>query len=233
MSLLNKLEKNMNVQFDKFIDAIVDTYGVDKDELVQLAKQFEVSKKESKSKTEPVSCVEGELDPVELVKKTVVELKALCKERGHKVSGKKEELVSRLLGKTIELPKAEKKERKTKDSSEAKLSVPLLKKVKEAKGQTVVRRNNFGNFAHLESGLVLHKDTHCAIGKQNEDGTIAELTDEDIETAKLFNLKYELPKNLDKDNLEQEKVDELEELEKEVDDEELEDDEEDEELLDE
>lgn len=229
MSLLNKLEKNMNVNFDKFLDSIVETYGVDKSELLELAKQFEV-KKEVKKET---SMPEGELNPVELVKKTVVELKALCKERGHKVSGKKEELVSRLLGKTVDLPKTEKKERKTKEKTETKFSKPLMHKIKEAKEQLVIRKNNFGNFMHLESGLVLDKDTHVAKGKQNEDGTISELTDEDIENARLFGIKYELPKNLDKDNLEQEKVDELEELEKEGDDEELEDDDEDSELLDE
>ena len=48
----------------------------------------------------------------------------------------------------------------------------------------------------LKLGLVFSKLDKNVIGKQNEDGTIIELTKNDIELCNKFKFKYILPENL-------------------------------------
>jgi hypothetical protein len=89
--------------------------------------------------------------------------------------------------------------------------------------------------------LVFNTKTKRVIGHQEEDGSVSELCDEDIENCKKFKFQYDTPQNLDKkaslggvkvqeleddedvDNVEEEVID-VEEVEEEV--EQVEDDEE-------
>lgn len=54
----------------------------------------------------------------------------------------------------------------------------------------IVRKNEFGNFIYPKNNLIIDKETKTVIGKQNENGTLDKLTDEDIELCKLYNLKW-------------------------------------------
>lgn len=61
-----------------------------------------------------------------------------------------------------------------------------------SKGMTL-RKNKFNNYEHLETKFIFDKTTKKVIGKQLDDGTIIELTIEDIEVCKKYRFKYLIP----------------------------------------
>jgi hypothetical protein len=167
-------------------------------------------------------------------------LMAFCKSKGLKQSGKKDEIVQRILeylktqsggSVTATVPKVSTKT----TSKTTKTTTPVvIANVAEKAGVNEIRKNKFGNYEHFESGLVFVKDSNIAIGHQNNDtGKVDTLTDRDIEMCKKFKFQYKIPANLTSDKgLDNVKVDELDDDE---DDEELDEDdlEEEEELEDE
>ena len=83
-----------------------------------------------------------------------------------------------------------------------------------------IRRNQFNNHEHPETCLVFCVKTKKVIGKQQDDGSVSQLTTDDIENCHKFKFEYFVPENLDnKTKLDDEKVEELEE--EEEDDEEI------------
>jgi len=150
-------------------------------------------------------------------------LAAMCKKEGLKVSGKKEELMTRLIDHLEKAPTAvaapvaaPAAPKKTAEDP------PVIKKVKNIAGELAIRKNKFGNFEHMQSGLVFNTDK-MVYGKQLEDGEIADLTAQDIETAKKYKFAFKLPENLNVNkNLEDVNIEELEE-EEELNDDDIED----------
>ena len=57
-------------------------------------------------------------------------------------------------------------------------------------------KNKFGNYEHPDTRLVIDKETEIFYGKQQDDGTIVELTINDIEWCKSMKLAYQLPTKL-------------------------------------
>lgn len=77
------------------------------------------------------------------------------------------------------------------------LSKQELKEQIEKRTQEVeVRRNKHGNWEHYGSGIVLDKQTRKAYGRQLDDGSVAPLSEEDIEVCKCVGFKYILPDNI-------------------------------------
>ena len=92
-----------------------------------------------------------------------------------------------------------------------KEETPVVKKLSSAIPIVSIRRNRYGNHEHSETTLVFDTKTKKAIGKQNSDGTIEELTEEDIDICNQWKFIYDIPVNLDKKtNLTDVKIDELE-----------------------
>lgn len=216
------------------------------------------SKETKKTVKKQVETVEKKIlnfDPTALAKMTVKDLKELCKANNHKQTGKKSELVDRLLGLEDTTAPKEKKVPVKKDKRTEKQIVdddakkPVIKKIKEKvekaisasedvsdisgsdisnsdvsdisssedgapsgttnKGKTntkkvlsadsdkstfQLRRNKFGNFENLKTGMVVNNpDDQVFIGKQEDGGTISPLTKEDIEFCKLHKLQYNIP----------------------------------------
>lgn len=123
--------------------------------------------------------------------------------------------------------KAEKKPTKTKAKKDTKeKDSPVISKIKESTPSLVIRRNKHGNYEHIETGLVLDKDTKEVFGRQTESGVV-NLTSDDIEQCKKYNFKYKIPetiqKSRDDDNAEDEEEEEDVEEEEEEDVEEEED----------
>jgi hypothetical protein len=150
------------------------------------------SKEDDDEKDEP-----SELTLERVLNAKVAELKVFCKSRGLAVSGKKDELVSRLTsyikngGGTKEEgdPKEVKKEPKT-------LVQAVIEKIKEANAPVIkIRKNEFGNYEDPVSKIVM-KD-NVAIGLQRSDGSVGELTQEEIELCKARRWQYKTPSNLD------------------------------------
>jgi hypothetical protein len=135
---------------------------------------------------------------------TVVELQALCKVRGLKSSGKKQDLIDRLIGKES-APSATKPATsasttapsKKKPTTATEDAVPkVVKQVQSTLQPVSIKKNSFGNFEHNETGFVFDKITQKVIGRQNKSGSIDPLNDADIEVCNKFKFKYVIPENL-------------------------------------
>ncbi len=76
----------------------------------------------------------------------------------------------------------------------------LKEKIEKRTTEIEVRRNKFGNWEHQGSGILIDRDTRKAYGKQEQDGSVSPLTDEDIELCKTIGFKYILPDNIKSKN---------------------------------
>ena len=85
--------------------------------------------------------------------------------------------------------KEEKKEKK-KGTDPAK--TPVIKKLTANIPNILIRRNKFNNYEHPESGLVFDNQEKIVIGKQNDDGNIDDLTEEDIDKCNAFKFRYKI-----------------------------------------
>lgn len=224
MSLNQKISSLIENHIDSFIKQISNSHGIDKDEL------WELWSGEKKNKPP-----ESSLNPTELNKLLLSDIKVMCKERGIKSSGTKKILISLLCGEdpSDSEPNVVKNKPKTKENTEP----PVLKKISASIPVISIHRNKFGNSEHSETSFVFDK-TKKVYGKQNSDGTIDELTEEDIDICNKYKFSYVLPSNLDKSSgLEDTKVEELDEEidsdEEDLDEDELLEEEEEEELLEE
>ena len=220
MSLTNTLQNTIQQIINKFIVNISEKYNIDQGELMKLwsgdnnnnKKTTTAIQSDDKKTVTALSTVDTEdLTAERLTKCTKKELEGLCKIRKLKVSGIKDALIARLLGK--EEPEAgasktkevdKKKVNKTETSQVIQKLITSIKPI-------AIRKNAFRNLEHLESGLVLDEKTKMVIGKQKPNGDVDPLQDDDIENCKKYKLSYTIPENLEnKNNLDKVKVQELE-----------------------
>lgn len=139
----------------------------------------------------------------ELSKLTKSEIMEMCKAKNIKVSGTKNELIDRLMECNNKTPS----------------QIPINKKLIEKIPKIEIKKNAHGNYEHLESSLVINNKTQKVYGKQNKDGTISDLTPEDIDLCNKYKFSYEIPANLEKKiNILDVKVDELDDDDIEYDD---------------
>ena len=77
--------------------------------------------------------------------------------------------------------------------------------------------------SHEETSLVFNNKTQKVYGKQNPDGTVSDLTPEDINLCNKYKFSYYIPDNLDKKSnmkdVELKELDDEDELEEEVEEE--------------
>lgn len=225
MSLQKNLNQFIENTINSYISLVSNKYNIDRNELQTLWSCGSVEFPVEKTLT---SIDMKDTSPERLTKSTVPELKALCKTKGLKCSGKKEELVQRLLDSDKKVEKVEKTETKVEKVEKAETKKPIKTSEKIAKPAIIkqiasnvpiiaIRKNAFGRHEHAQTGFVFENET--VIGKQKEDGTIEDLTDEDIEQCKQFKFKYNIPSNLDRNNtLDKVKVDGIEDEEEIIED---------------
>ena len=200
----------------------------------------------SETSTTSVDSKEESKEEFEITKEKVMTatkdmLAAMCKKKGLKMSGKKEELIQRLLDslKSSSLSTSSSSSSSSLSSStssstnktQSKKEEPsVIKNVKHNAGEISIRPNKFGNFEHVVTGLVFSRDK-IVIGKQSNTGEITPLTTEYIEMCKQYKFNYKLPENLNVnkslDDVSIEEVEEEEELDDEDIEEEVEEDDED------
>jgi hypothetical protein len=150
------------------------------------------------------------------------ELQEICKSKNLPVSGTKNDIIIRIMG------NIKPKTQPTISSNNKKTSSPpsVIKKLVEKIPTIQIRKNNFGNFEHSETKIIFNNVTKRAYGKQNDDGTVSELSHEDIDICHKYKFAYDIPENLDKKgNIDDDNDEELDNNE-EDDDEELIDEEE-------
>jgi hypothetical protein len=216
MSFNKKLNDLVENTIKDFISTVGEKYDLDPNDLYKLWSGEENTPKPTKKLYE-VPKATDEIDHKHLLSCKVPELKAMCKQRGLKCSGTKSELIALLLGK--------KDENTSPSKSPVKKAVikkcddtekPVIKKITSKVSTIPIRRNQFNNHEHPETCLVFCVKSKKVIGKQQDDGSVSQLTVEDIENCHKFKFEYVTPENLEsKTKLEDEKVEELEDEEEE------------------
>lgn len=242
MSLTQAIESVI----ENYVEKISEKFGLDKSELMAIWNSNETKTPRAAPRAVPKQSLESidmtDLSIERLTKASKAELTALCKARSCKCTGTKDVLINRLLGKEEDAPVQKSKKEKSEPKAKAKTAktergaaaTDVVKKLTADIPVIPVRRNNFGNFVHPESGIVFDRATYTAIGKQEDDGKVSDLTDEDIETCKRYKFKYNIPSNLDKNSLENVKIEgidddsDVEAVEEDIEEEEIEEDDEEE-----
>lgn len=228
MSLSKTIFDNIESNIKLYISQIASKFDLDESELY---KMWDCNSEYTKSQPVKVQSTsksidtDDSLDP-DLMKLNKKELAEICKSKNLPVSGTKPELVKRIMGGgQTSVKKAVVSSNNTTSKNE---KPSIIKKLGEKIQPIQIKRNSFGNFEHSESGLVINNVTKKAYGTQNSDGTISELTLEDIDLCHKYKFAYDVPENLNKNNDDDDELDdEMEEVE-----EELEEDVEDEDELD-
>ena len=194
MSISKSLMKEMDKMMSAFFDTIASKHGIDREELNKEWKNHSTDSKPSMTSVDM-----DDISPLRLSKCNKKELEALCRAHNHKVSGSKQELIDRLSGakSSTEVKEKEKKEPIKKMTRADVASSPAVKNLVSQTNVIPIRTNAFGNLEHPETSLVFNRKTEHVIGKQNDDGTICSLTDEDIQLCKKFKFKFDVPENLD------------------------------------
>ena len=235
MSFSDLVNKAVNANVDSFIERVASTYNLKADELRVMWSGEAVpvkSRAKPKAKATPtadanvVASVGGSAELNSLNKP---ELIAQCKTRGLKTTGTKAELVSRLSGEPEEKKPKEKVAKAVAPKASASKKEPAVAKTVQSKLEPVkISKNSFGRHEHRATGIVFDEITKKAVGKQNANGKVDSLTNDDIEACKKYKLPFTVPENLNSKNApvvqdeedEEDLGEDLEEEVEEVDDEE-------------
>jgi hypothetical protein len=237
MSIKQTVSKAIDQAIMTYIDQVATKYSLNRDDLLNDWEGY--SSPPSQPSQPPL---ENLPSTQELLKCSVAELKALCKQRNLPVSGTKAKLVSLLAESNKPQETVSPKKAPPKEKTSA-----ILKKVADITPTVAIRRNKWGNHEDPSTSFVFDKKSKKVMGKQNQDGSIDPLTKEDINICNKHKYDFIPPENLDHNKtLQDEQVDELAEdddedeevieSEEELDEEELledEDEEDEEELLEE
>ena len=202
---LNKMT-SLETTFHKAIDDVISNfalsiatkYKLNKDELLSLWKTTSVKVDDKikakipieKEVIESSDIEKPEFTVEELTAKKKAELQGICKDKKLKVTGKKEELIDRILSFKVK-PVV----KKSSTSSNAKT---LLQSLNSPPPAIRIRRNTWGNYEHPEHHFVFDKVTEVVVGIQLDNGTVKDLDEESIELCNKYKYKYVLPDNLDK-----------------------------------
>ena len=210
MSYSQAVNKAINQAVKNFVDAVATKYNLSASDLMKIWNDGQVESDQvvstaaaaSVSVSAPVAPVIGNLPSSgELNKLGKNELVAHCKARGIKTTGNKQELIARLTGENPSATTSEAKSSSTtaKSTSKAKKAEEVPKVVNQIQSTlqpSLVKKNSFGNYEHVETTFVFDNVTRKVIGKQNKNGKIDSLDDADIELCHKYKFKYNLPENL-------------------------------------
>lgn len=139
--------------------------------------------------------------PKELSVLSKSELVELCKTKKLKHTGTKPELLTRIV----------------ESENQAKTQPQITPKlVHRTVPPIALHRNKFGNFEHTETNFVFNEKTEKVYGKQNPDGSISQLSVDDINICNKFKFSYDIPSNLQQNSAADKVLTELDEEEEEV-----------------
>lgn len=181
MSFSENVQNAINNAILNYIDKISNKYKINKEDLLKLWNSTDTSEKKDDEKTYDDSkqkIVNG------LTKLTKPELIELCKSKGLKAKGTKSELIEIL---------SEEENKKTILKSQENINTKLVAKIPSI----AIKRNKFNNYEHEETSFVFDNKEKKVYGKQNPDGSISQLSKEDINVCNKYKFAYVIPDNLD------------------------------------
>jgi hypothetical protein len=217
MSLQQTVNKVINDHLQKFFERVTAKHSnISKKELEELWNSSEVLTQSSSDVDD--DCPKFLAPPTDITHEYLLkclkpELVGLCKKYNVKTTGTKNDLLAALREKLFS-NKTETEETTsitTKPTSSAKKTVepPVIKKLSATIPTVAISRNKFGNHEHTETSFIFDKKSKKVIGKQNPDGSIDELTEDDINLCNKHKFEYVLPNNLDKNAKNNATIDEL------------------------
>lgn len=195
VSILIKL---FNEKLDDFLSKLHAEQNI-RERALTKEEMYEIWANVSSSTTKsPAKSKSPERKTPQLTSMNVAELKALCKQHGLRVSGKKSDLIARLAEVLSESKEEENKEEEEVEIDEdSPKASPRPKKTKLKSREFTIRPNAWGNFEHPETQLIFDKTDKIVIGTQQDDGTIADLTPSDIENCKKYGFNWTVPEKLE------------------------------------
>lgn len=199
--LIPNLSDAINNSIDLFVQQIMNKYSIPSGEKTNILSLWKGSKSSPKS--------EPKLSSEIILKSSVSGLKALCRKHSLKVTGKKEILIQRLVDFMNNGSESKSVSGSKKKSSKKNVESKIQTAIKEKIPVIQIRRNQFGNYEHKETGFVFSKIDKNVIGKQNDSGVLDELTEDDIELCNKYKFKYVIPSNLNKKSIKDTIVDEI------------------------
>ena len=217
----NSLLKLVNTHVDDILTTISKRYDIKMNELYELINGG-TSSTTTSSSTPPTkssnivdlivqkSNAKGEQEKAKSTdKRTVADLKLLCKERNLPVSGTKVDLITRL-----QLFETSGSVPSTPTSTRKKAAAPkipeILTNLQAQRPTLEIKKTPDGFFEHEETHLIFDDEkSQTVIGVRIESGEIVELTDDDIEKCKQYGFKYNLPTNLELNDDKNIKIEEL------------------------
>ena len=214
MSLSDKIQSDIQIIINLYIDAVSNKFKLNKNELLSLWQ----NNTDLKTISQKSVIKEDNKDNNILLKLSKAELVEMCKTKKLKIGGTKQELVDRLTNEDVS----------TSTKIVKNSSPPVIKKLVEKIQSIQIKRNSFDNFEHSETSFVFNNKTQKVYGKQNKDGSISDLTPEDIDLCNKYKFSYIIPLNLD--NKSSSKDIDIKDLEDDVDDFEVEEEIEEEEI---
>lgn len=189
--------KHISQVFEQFFNVISEKYKVDYEKVKKVClynmKKEHINKKDVLLFEQAKEFLSKETPEGKL---TVDKLKELCRTKGLKINGKKEDLIKRLENPTLNANKVTATTRKKKSLFKAKDLSKIIDKLKGPISKLAVRKNSQGYYVHLETDIVFDPLSQKAIGKWKDD-QVKWLTKDDIETCINLGVLYELPENLD------------------------------------
>lgn len=192
----------MNSQIESFIQMLCAEFSLQRESVesvwARVAETASVDEgvPESKTAENPPEHTEASLR-----KMTVVMLKGILKDQGKRLSGKKDELIARILG-TDSISAATPTRKKLSGAKKPKVSAKkrdetTLGRLYEAnRPKITVRPNSFGNHEHPDTRLVFRGTPPLVYGRQLDDGSIESLSEETIALCNQYAFKYEPPVDL-------------------------------------
>ena len=220
MSLSQNINSYIDDTVSKYIRIISTKYNLDYESLLSewRGEMIPVEKK-------PVVPVEKKPDSIDTTESLMLlskqELQERCRKAGVRSSGTKNDLVKYLLDKKSQrkMPDFIKQTPPPQEEKKTEQKQTIIKKITASQPVFNIRRNKFNNYEDINTSFVFNNLTKKVIGKQNPDGSISDLTKEDINICNKYKFQYVLPTNLDKNTrTEDVKVEELDEEEEEADD---------------
>ena len=212
MSYSEKLLDVQNTIVTEFISELSQRYKLDHTELSKLWSNKNKKTANNKLPDIPSTSITGDVEmqphaenitsnvsftEADLKKCRVSDLKNICREKGLSVGGTKDILISRI----VENENSGSKSPKSLTPEVIKThsdNPPVHTKISSKLSQIVIKRNQFGNYEHVESRLIFNNKTQKVVGKQNPDGTIEELNPETLDLCNKYGFQFDLPDNINK-----------------------------------